>query len=160
MARIVKGASAGLATTTVARSDLARSLLAKEITGEADPRGLSQAAERVGQKLSRRLSRSVSAAGSQAMVSRALHLTRAEFPFLEGVCAGTPPEACFEGLIERVHNVEAGEALVALLGTLLDLLVGFIGEDLTMRLVREVWPELPLLEPNRPGNPDGQEANS
>jgi hypothetical protein len=62
-----------------------------------------------------------------------------------------------------VHDVEAGEAgkgLLAVLGTLLDLLVKFIGEDLTVRLVREVWPDLPLREPGRPANSDVQEAAS
>ena len=43
---------------------------------------------------------------------------------------------------------------------LLDLLVGFIGEELTLRLVGEVWPDLPLLEPIQPGTSEGQEAAS
>jgi hypothetical protein len=30
---------------------------------------------------------------------------------------------------------------------LLDLLVGFSGEDLTLCLVQEVWPDQPVLEP-------------
>jgi hypothetical protein len=66
-------------------------------------------------------------------------------------------------LSEHLRDVEAGEAgkgLVAVLGLLLDLLVGFIGEDLTFRLVREVWPDLPLLAPERSSNADGQEAAS
>jgi hypothetical protein len=36
------------------------------------------------------------------------------------------------------------EGRVVLLAQLLGLLVAFIGEDLTLRLVREVWPKLPL----------------
>ena len=46
------------------------------------------------------------------------------------------------------------------MGLLLDLLVGFIGEDLTLRLVREAWPDLPLLAPSQPWNSDGQEVVS
>jgi hypothetical protein len=144
-------------------AELARWLLAKETIGESDASGLSDAVEQVCQKLSDRLSRLVSAAGSQALVSRALHLARAEFPVLDGVRARAAPVGCFEGLSESVRDVgaaEAGKGLLAVLGTLLDLLVGFIGEDLTLRLVREVWPGLPLLEPGRPGNPAGQEAFS
>jgi hypothetical protein len=63
----------------------------------------------------------------------------------------------------QTADVEAHQmrnAVLTILGTLLDLLVGFIGEDLTMRLVRELWPELRLLEPGRPGNADGQEVAS
>jgi hypothetical protein len=105
----------------------------------------------------------VSPAGAQAILSRALHLARADFAFLEGVLAGRPPEPCLNGIDERLHDVKAAEAsagLVAVLGAMLDLLVGFIGEDLTARLVREVWPDLPLHEPVRPGNSDGQEVTS
>jgi hypothetical protein len=63
---------------------------------------------------------------------------------------------------EHVHNIDMGEAvkeLLAVLGTLLDLLVRFIGEDLTLRLVREVWPELPSGELVRPENFNGREAS-
>lgn len=128
---------------------------------DADGLRPSAAAERVCQKLSRRLSRLVSPAGSQAILSRALHLARINFPFLEGVLAGRPPEACLEGLDERLQDVGSSEAsagLHAVLGAMLDLLVGFIGEDLTVRLVREVWPNLPVQEPARPGS-DGRENN-
>jgi hypothetical protein len=145
--------------TSLTHADLACWLVDKETGLEADPAGLAAAAERVYRKLSGRLSRSVSPAGSQAILSRALHLTRAEFPFLEGVRAGKAPERCFEGLDERVHHVDVGEArqgLLAVLGTLLDLLVRFIGEELTVRLVRDVWPDLPSREPSQPGNSDGR----
>jgi hypothetical protein len=35
---------------------------------------------------------------------------------------------------------------VVLLAQLLGLLVAFIGENLTLRLMREVWPKVPLNE--------------
>jgi hypothetical protein len=152
-----------LSRTTATHTDLATWLLAKETAGETDRAGLADAAERVGQKLSHRLSRLVSAVGSQALVARALHVTQAEFPFFEGVHVGTTPERCFAGLSERVQAIEPNAArtgLVAVLGRLLDLLVGLIGEDLTVRLVGEVWPDLPSLDPSQPGNSDGQEAHS
>jgi hypothetical protein len=144
-----------------AHSDVTSWLLAEESGGEADTRGLSAAAERVCQKLSRRLSRLVSPDGCKALLSRALHLARREFSFLEGVRAGAPPDVCLEGLDDRTHDVDASDArkgLLALLGTLLDLLVGFIGEDLTLCLVREVWTALPPRELSRPGTSDRQEA--
>jgi hypothetical protein len=144
-------------------ADLASWLLAQEIGGKTDVAGLADATEQVFQKLSRRLSTLVSAGGSQALVARALHVARAEFPFFEGVRVGTTPERCFEGLSERSQTVEANEArmgLVAVLGILLDVLVGLVGEDLTVRLVGEIWPGLPSLDPGRHGNSDGQEANS
>jgi hypothetical protein len=153
----------GLSRSAATYTELATWLLAKETGGETDPPRLANAAERVGQKLSQRLGKSVSAAGAQALVARALKIARAEFPFLEGVSAGATPEECFAGLRKRVLSIEVSEVrtgLVAVLGILLDLLVGFIGEGLTLRLVRDVWPDLPLFEPTRSGKSDGQEAAS
>jgi hypothetical protein len=155
--------SVSLSWATATHADLATWLLAKEIDVQAQTAGRSAAAERVCQKLTRRLSRLVSPAGSQAILSRALHLVRAEFPFLQRVRARGASEAGLEGLDELIHDVdevEAARALLAVLSRLLDLLVEFLGEDFVVRLVREVWPDLPLREPGRPGKPDGQEAPS
>ncbi len=73
------------------------------------------------------------------MLSRAPHLAGPEFPFLEEVRAGR--EGCFDGLEETLRGVEAGaadKALLKVLTNVIDLLVGFIGEELTLRLVGEV----------------------
>jgi hypothetical protein len=151
-----------LSRATGSHTDLARWLLEQETIAEPNPVGLVVAAEHVCQKLSPGVSRLVSPAGFQAILSRALHIARAEFPLLKGVRAGIAPATCLEGMGEHVHNIDMGEAvkeLLAVLGTLLDLLVRFIGEDLTLRLVREVWPELPSGELVRPENFNGREAS-
>ncbi len=143
--------------------DLANRLLAAEGRLGPNAPGVAGPAERVCQKLSRRLSRLVSPTGSQAMLSRALHLTRGEFPFLGGVRAGATPEACLEGLDESMQDVDAATArqgLLAVVTTLLDMMVAFIGMELTLRLVAEVWMNLPLEQPIQPGTFDGQEADS
>ena len=41
---------------------------------------------------------------------------------------------------------QAYAGFVAVLGTLIALLVSFIGEDLTSRVLRDVWPELPMVQ--------------
>jgi hypothetical protein len=151
-----------LSRATGSHADLAHWLLEQETVGELNPTGLAVAAEHVCQKLSPGVSRLVSPAGFQAILSRALHIVRAEFPLLTGVRAGSAPATCLEGMGEHVHKIDTGEAvreLLAVLGTLLDLLVRFIGEDLTQRLVREVWPELPSRESARPENFNGREAS-
>jgi hypothetical protein len=140
---------------------LSDGLLEQETIAEPDPVGPAVAAEHICQKLAPGVSRLVSPAGFQAILSRALHIARAEFPCLKGVRAGIAPATCLEGMSEHVHDIDTGEAvkeLLAVLGTLIDLLVRFIGEDLTLRLVREVWPELPPREPVRPEHSDGREA--
>jgi hypothetical protein len=141
-------------------ADIARWLLDKETSVGADRSGSSAAADRVWQKLSRPLSRLVSERGAQAILSRALHTARRDFPFLEGVRASIPPESSFEVLDQRIHTIEADEAsqgLLAVLNILFDLLAGFIGDDITLRLVREVWPELPVRELSPSRHSDGQE---
>ena len=57
-------------------------LLMKEIGPVADAADVFEAGEQVCQKLSLRLSRRVSTDGAQAILSRTLHLARAESPFL------------------------------------------------------------------------------
>jgi hypothetical protein len=147
---------------TPLHAKLATWILTKEIGAAADTADVAQAAERVCFTLVNRLSRMVGPAGSRTLLARALHLSRANHPFLEHVRAGTLPEPCLGGLEMQTADVEAHQmrnAVLTILGTLLDLLVGFIGEDLTRRLVRELWPDLPL-KSGRPGNADGQEVAS
>ena len=83
--------------------------------------------------------------GFRALLSRALALANADVPWLRAVHVNA--EGSFEGLDAldtQVEPDEIFEGCVVLLAQLLGLLVAFIGEDLTLRLVREVWPKLPL----------------
>lgn len=136
-----------MATTTAAHRDLARWLLGHEMRDRQDLPALVEAAETTCQKLSQRLARLVTAAGSRALIARALHLASADFPFLAGVQAGSPPERYLEGLGERVQGVEparAREGVAMVLASVLGLLATFIGDELTLRLVRDVWPDAQL----------------
>jgi hypothetical protein len=120
-----------------------------EATPGRDVGGPAEAAEQVCQKLSRRLSRLVSPSGSQAILSRALHVAQADFPFLTGVRAGSAPGACLEQLNERLAGVDPEQVLDGLLAVLdqvFGLLGSLIGDDLTLRLVRDVWPDSPSFE--------------
>ncbi len=82
--------------------------------------------------------------GVRALVSRALALANAEAPSLRAVQVNA------EGGLERMGELEAqfdpqvAEGSLVLLAQLLGLLVAFIGENLTVRIVREAWPELCL----------------
>jgi hypothetical protein len=131
---------------------LAKWLLDRETTAGTGSLGLADATEQVCQKLTSRLARLVSAGGSQALLSRALHVAQPQFPFLMGVRAGLAPGAALERLSEQLAGVDPEQALdglVAVLDQLFDLLGKFIGDDLTLRLVREVWPDLPAFEPSQ-----------
>src|SRR5664279_3639772 len=87
--------------------------------------------------------------GFRALLSRSLALTNAEVPWLRAV--HVKADGSFEGLDELGAHVDLDEIFegrVVLLAQLLGLLVAFIGEDLTLRLVREVWPKLSLNDLN------------
>jgi hypothetical protein len=144
--------------TTPARSQLtlARWLVTTEMGAEQGPLAGSAAAERVFEKLSHRLAQLITAGGAEALLTRAVHLSRTEFPFLGGVPAAPNTRSLIERLRETVATVEpsqAHEGLISVLGTLIGLLVSFIGEDLTFRLLRDVWPAVPM-SPHTP--PDAQ----
>jgi hypothetical protein len=83
--------------------------------------------------------------GFRALLSRALVLAGEEVAWLRAVHVKS--DGSLEGL-EEVHAQLSPEVLfegkVFLLAQLLGLLVAFIGENLTLRLVREVWPQAPL----------------
>ena len=129
--------------------DFAERLIAYETTGNFS-QAKTPAAFLVSEKLRPHLATLMGNVGFQALLSRALVLAHAEVPWL---CATrVTAEGFLEGLDEveleaQLDPEEIFEGRVILLAQLLGLLVAFIGENLTLRLVREVWPKLP--PPNR-----------
>jgi hypothetical protein len=85
--------------------------------------------------------------GFRALLARALALANAEVPWLRAV--HVKADGSLEGLdaLEtQVDPEQIAEGGVVLLAQLLGLLVAFIGEHLTLSLVREVWPNVALNE--------------
>jgi hypothetical protein len=82
--------------------------------------------------------------GFRALLGRALALAGAEVPWLRTV------QVTADGSLAGLAEVQAQfgpddffEGGVVLLAELLGLLAAFIGENLTVRLVHEVWPKVP-----------------
>jgi hypothetical protein len=135
------------ATGTHAVRSLAAWLLEHETDSADVPDAFLAAAERTCQKLSTRLAKLVTVAGCQSLLARAIHLAVAEAPFLRGVRAGTIPEPCLENVRDSAREAtyqQTQAGLLAVVAHLIGLLVRFIGEDMTERLVRDVWPDAPL----------------
>jgi hypothetical protein len=128
--------------------EIARWLLEHEMRiSAANNDALSAAFEQVCQMFFIRLARVTSPPACQAMLARALHIPRTDFAFLDGVRAASTPDHPFEGLrtcLEGVDSLGARTGLEAVLGTLIDLLASHIGQDLTLRMCLEVWPDLPV----------------
>ena len=128
------GTRHALKQVTPAMRELARRFLEEEgvRTGEA------AAAQRVLDDLRLHLTTLIGVAGFQALLSRGLALARADAPWLHSVRVGSA--GTLDGFAEaaREQPTEARTAgAEALVAQLLGLLVVFVGEDLTLRLVHE-----------------------
>ncbi len=127
---------------TPAIRNLARRLLALEADQSEQAEAGASAALSAFAKLRSHLTKLVGLAGFEALLARALALARAEVRWLEAVRIQVA--ATLEGFSETARQQPAdavAEGCTALLAQLLGLLVTLIGEALTLRLVREVWPE-------------------
>ena len=121
---------------------LAQRLLTYEaVAGENSEPGES-AAFRVCAKLGRPLNTLAGDAAFRSLLSRALTLARAEAPSLSAVHVAA--DGSLKGLDElasQTDKEQAGKGGAVLIAQLIGLLLTFIGEGLTLRLVQDVWPE-------------------
>lgn len=125
--------------------DLAERLITYEARGRKKSNGENSAAFGVCEKLRPHFATVMGTAGFRTLLSRALTLATGQVPWLSAV--QVKADGTLEGLEElrpQLAPEEIAEGRVALLAQLLGLLVAFIGESMTVRLVREVWPQLPV----------------
>ena len=120
--------------------DLARRLLAVEAANQSASDADVHEAVRVCEKLRISLAQFAGPAGYTSLLRRALALARAEVPALQTVKVGA--DGSLEGLDQLATDARNGgpNAAAAITTYLLALLVTFIGEHLTLRLVRNTWP--------------------
>ncbi len=133
--------------TTPTMRNLARRLIAFEAARDPSDGPLG-AAVRACEKLRVPLVKLLGVIGFRSLMSRALIRARAEVPSLEAV--PLRPDGSLEGL-EGAGRTQDAESGVAVLGQLLEMLVIFINEPLTLHLVRDAWPDAPLDESDLKG---------
>ena len=104
-----------------------------------DPQPPNEAAERVLEKLRGHLSKKIGTEGFRTLLARALTLTQARFPDLSAVKVAA--DGSLIGLREAAEASVRIEGATALVAQLLELLVSFIGEELTRRIVITIWPD-------------------
>jgi hypothetical protein len=147
-----------MTTATPSQRTLARWLLASEPgTAEGSASGLDAAAT-VFDKVNYRLSQLITPTGSEAVLRRAVRLSRVEFPVLDRVDAVTPAGSVVARLCEAATTVEpdqAHEGLVSVLGNMVAVLELLIGEDLAFRALHDVWPSLPMWQPMQSSRKNG-----
>lgn len=125
--------------------NLAKRLIADETKGNKSSEIKTPEDFYAGGKLRPHLAALMGAGGFRALLSRALALTNTEVTGLRAV--QVKADGSLEGteaLPAQLSGVELLEGRVVLLSQVLGLLVAFIGEDLTVRLVRDVWPNATL----------------
>jgi hypothetical protein len=82
--------------------------------------------------------------GFDTLVARALARAGTEVPWLLEIRVKTDGSLDgFDDLEGRVDPAEITRGSVVLVASMLGLLVAFIGEILTLRLMRDIWPKFP-----------------
>ena len=133
-----------MSRSTTNSKDVAEAIVA-ETHGNGSSDGKFPAGCLAIEKLRPNLAALMGNTGFNSLINRARALGSTDFPWL-----GASPaklEGFLDDLYEAGGQVEADqfrEGCVILLSHLLGLLTAFIGQDLTLRLVREIWPELAL----------------
>ena len=130
--------------------NVARRIISDELRTNKSSEGKIQSYFSACEKLRLELTTYTGNGGFRALLSRALALAKAEVPWLRTVqvnANGTLEEVEGAKELHAQHATDKRfEGRVVLLAQLLGLLVAFIGENLTLRLVREVWPKALLDE--------------
>ncbi len=130
--------------------DFAMRLLAvEEAAGRSTVDPPVHAVVRVCERLRISLTRLAGPDGFAALLQRAVALARAEAPSLQHVRAN--PDGSIEGLENLTADTTDSEGhdtddAAAIIVHLLGLLVTFVGEPLTLQLVRDTWPDASLDE--------------
>lgn len=130
-------------TATPQLRDLARRLFAREAEKHNRPSDAAETMEQVCIRLLQRLNPLIGAGGFHALLTRALHLAKAEFSWLSVVKIEQHPGCSFKGLRESIEGREttaANDGFSAMTANIIWLLVTFLGEDLIFGLVDEAWP--------------------
>jgi hypothetical protein len=104
-------------------------------------------AVRVCEKLRFTLTRFAGSDGFASLLQRAVALARAEVPSLRSV--NIKSDGTIQGLEDLAADAGNDDPGVAIIAHLLGLLVTFIGESLTLRLIRDAWPDASLDESQR-----------
>ena len=128
----------------------AKRLLASEGGPWSSSEACAAAAWRVYEKLNARLAPLLGLSGIQALFVRSAKLAQAEFPTIAEMA--TP-----EGLtrlgpcLQALDPAIAAEAAATLFGTFFELMTTFVGERLTVLVLRSAWPEIEEKPPSETG---------
>ena len=119
-------------------------VLTRQAGPGADAAALAVAARRAYDALARVLVPLIGQVGIDALATRAVHLAQRDYPWLVTTREPEQAEGPFTQVsfsLEWQEPALATEAAAAVFAIFTSLLVTFIGEPLTRRLMRNAWPE-------------------
>jgi hypothetical protein len=125
-----------------AQVERARTLLASEGGSASDSEACAAAAGRIYDKLDAHLAPLIGRAGVQALFARSARLAQSELVPLTEVAAGADGSTKLRAHLQSLEPAVAIETAAALFGTFLDLITTFIGERLTVQVLRNAWPAM------------------
>jgi hypothetical protein len=123
--------------------DLASRLITHETLGNNSSEGKRPLAFQVGDTLRPRLATLMGNGGFRALLSRALVLAKGEVLWLRTVQVNA--DGALEGmeaLRGKLDSAEFRKGQVVLMAQLIGLMVAFIGPNLTLHLVSDIWPQI------------------
>jgi hypothetical protein len=132
--------------TPPAPEELARRLLAAEAGEKTRPEELAAAGERAYLRLRERLSVLLGPTGFDALWARAVHLAQRKFRSDDTTAAeeSVPMHGyALHAAVRGRASVVGQHNLVVAFASFITLLFTFIGEELSLRFIRQIWPDLP-----------------
>lgn len=127
---------------TAALQTAVAGVIARRAGSGADATAIAAEVRRTYDDLARVLGPLISQLGVDALLARALHVTRRDHPSelsLEELSA--EPLGQFSHWLEQQEPAIATEAAAAIFSTFAALLATLIGEPMTTRYLRKAWPE-------------------
>ena len=121
---------------TAATRKLAQLLLTYEGVGTSIATADMHAVSQVCDELRRPFATLAGVAGFRSLLARALTLAKQESTDLRGW--QVKPDGSLQGV-----TVESAQSGVVLIAQLIGLMITFIGESLTLRLLHDIWVDLP-----------------
>ena len=129
--------------------DFAERLIAYESRGSNATGTTTLAALPVCEKLRPQLANLMGHTGFRALLARARARAEAELPLLSAMQVTADGSLTWLDRLEvQADPEELATGSVVVVAELLGLLVAFIGEKLTLQIVSDVWPKLPLTDLN------------
>ena len=123
----------------------ARILIAEESRAKVSSDSEALAALRVCEKLRGPLATLAGTAGFRSLLHRAVTLAKPKAPWLDELKLNDDGSFNHTAEMEaRLATVDAARGAAEVVAQLLGLLITFIGEALTLRLIQDVWPKAAL----------------